>query len=100
MRIGNRKGERGSLFHDPFFRESPTPSEMDFKFFQGSKPGSLGQNAVAEPLAPPPLIVYWYKFINFIKDRIFVVFLRPNASQPISKQVNGGRVPGTPRLPI
>ena len=98
--MGNRKGERGSLFYDPFFRESPTPSEMDFKLIQCSKPGSLGQNAVAGPLASPPLLVYWYKFIEFIKDNIFAVFLRLNASQPISKQVNGGRVPGTPRIPI
>ena len=50
MVTGNRK--------EKFSRESPTPSEnrlIAFPKNKGFEPGSLGENAVALPLAPPPL---------------------------------------------
>ena len=58
--IGNRKeeGRVRSTFYDLFsFRYSPTPSENRkiAKSVPGFEPGSFGQNAIALPLAPPPL---------------------------------------------
>ena len=58
--IGNRKeeGRVRSTFYDLFsFRYSPTPSENRkiSKSVPGFEPGSLRQNAIALPLAPPPL---------------------------------------------
>ena len=58
--IGNRKeeGRVRSTFYDLFsFRCSLTPSENRkiAKSVPGYKPGSVGQNNVALPLAPPPL---------------------------------------------
>ena len=63
--IGNRKeeGRVCSTFYDlSSFRYSPTPSENRLiafpkkaKSVPGFEPGSLGQNAIALPLAPPPL---------------------------------------------
>ena len=58
--IGNRKeeGRVRSTFYDLFsFRYSPTPSENRkiAKSVLGFEPGSLGQQAIALPLAPPPL---------------------------------------------
>ena len=61
--IGYRNEEKGySTFYDTFFRESLTHSENRLtaflkkaKFIPGFKPGSSRQNAVALPLAPPPL---------------------------------------------
>ena len=62
--IGSRKevGRVCILFYDPFFRDSPTPSENRLIAFPkkakpvpGFKPGSLRQNAVALQLVPPPL---------------------------------------------
>ena len=63
--IGNRK-EEGRVcctFYDlSSFRYSPTPSENRLRAFPkktksvpGFEPGLLGQNAIALPLAPPPL---------------------------------------------
>ena len=47
---------------DALFRDNPNPAILDRKFFSekayyvpGFEPSSLGQNAVAAPLAPPPL---------------------------------------------
>ena len=61
--IGNRKeeGRVRSTFYDLFsFIYSPTPSENRkiAKSVPGFEPGSLGQNAIALPLAPPPQPIY------------------------------------------
>ena len=59
--IGNRKeeGRVRSTFYDLFsFRYSTTASENRkiAKSVPGYRPGSLGQNAIVLPLAPPPLL--------------------------------------------
>ena len=50
---GNRKEERSvAPFYDTFFWDSSTPRKNRLI---AVKPGSLRQNGVALPLAPPPL---------------------------------------------
>ena len=55
--IGNRV-EEYLLFYDPYFRDSPTPSETRLIAFPKKaksvlrfKTAALGQNAVTQPLA-------------------------------------------------
>ena len=57
-----KKKEEYVPFHDPFFRDSPTPSKNRLiallkiaKFILAFEHGSLRQNAVTLALAPPPL---------------------------------------------
>ena len=60
--IGN-KNEEYVPFYDPFFRNSPTPSDNRLiafpkkaKSVPGFEPGLLGENAATLPLAPVPHI--------------------------------------------
>ena len=60
--IGNRKEEGrvcNTFYNLSSFRYSPQPARIAFpkkaKSVPGFKPGLLRQNAIALPLAPPPL---------------------------------------------
>ena len=59
--IRNRieEGRVRSIFYGAaFFRDSPTSSknrQIKAKTVPGFEPGSLGQNVITLPLAPPPL---------------------------------------------
>ena len=75
MKGTGMKKEEYEPFYNPFFRDLPTPSENRWialpkkaKSVPGIEPRLIGKNAVALPLAPPPLAQKEsYVFVPLVK---------------------------------